>query len=71
MSEAKKRANKKWNDTNMNKRYDNVHLVLPKGLKSQIQAIASQNGESVNAFINRAILAQIEKESIPPAQNDT
>ena len=60
MSEAKKRANKKWN---MNKRYDNIHLVLQKGLKAQIQALTSQSGESINAFINRAIIAQIEAES--------
>lgn len=63
MSEAKKRANKKWNDANMNKRYDNIHLVLQKGLKAQIQASTSQSGESINAFINRAIIAQIEAES--------
>ena len=63
MSEAKKRANKKWNDANMNKRYDNVHLVLQKGLKAKIQAITGQSGESVNGFINRAIIAQIERET--------
>lgn len=70
MSEAKKRANKKWNDANMSMRYDNVHLVLQKGLKAKIQAITSQSGESVNAFINRAIIAQIEKEVTSSAQND-
>ena len=62
MSEAKKRANKKWNDANMNKRYDNIHLVLQKGIKDEIQAIVSGSGESVNAFISRAIVAQIERE---------
>lgn len=71
MSEAKKRANKKWNDANMNKRYDNVHLVLQKGLKAQIQAITGKSGESVNSFINRAIIAQIEREAPPSGPNDT
>lgn len=55
MSEAKKRANKKWNDANMKERYDRVQLVLPKGRKQEIQAEAERRGQSVNRFINELI----------------
>ena len=41
----------KW----MDKAYDRVNLTMPKGKKETIQAHAEAQGESVNAFINRAI----------------
>ena len=41
----------KW----MAKAYDRVNLTMPKGKKETIQAHAEARGESVNAFINRAI----------------
>lgn len=36
-------------------KYDRFSLMLPKGKKEVIQRKAEKNGESVNAFINRAI----------------
>ena len=54
MSEAKKRANKKWNDANLKERYDRIQLVVPKGKKEIIQN-ALRDGESVNGFINALI----------------
>lgn len=62
MSEAKKKANKKWNDANMKERYDRVQLVLPKGRKAELQALAEQRGQSVNGFINRLIDDALERE---------
>ena len=35
--------------------YDRISLMTPKGKKDIIKAKASENGESLNAFINRAI----------------
>ncbi len=55
LSEARKRANKKWNDANMRERYDRIQIVVPKGKKEIIQLKAKENGISVNAYINRAI----------------
>ena len=55
LSESKKKSNKKWNDENLNKIYDHVHLVLPKGEKEKIKAHAEKNGESLNGYINRLI----------------
>ena len=62
LSEARKRANKKWNDENLNKLYDRVSVLVPKGKKDIIKSHAEQNGESVNGFINRAIDETIEQD---------
>ena len=62
LSEARKRANKAWNDKNMNERYDHLHLVVEKGQKEKIKAAADTVGESVNTYIKRAIEARMEKE---------
>ena len=52
LSEARKRANKKWNDENMSKKYDRIQLVVPKGRKADIDAYAKSRGESVNGLMN-------------------
>lgn len=44
--------------------YDRILLtVKPKGRKDEIQAHAKAMGESVNAFINRAIAEAIERDT--------
>lgn len=35
--------------------YDRISLMLPKGKKDEIQKKIANSGESVNAFIKRAI----------------
>ena len=62
LSEARKRANKKWNDENQKKLYDRIQLVVPKGEKDKIKAHADTKGESVNGFVNRAIRETIERD---------
>ena len=59
MSEAKKRANKKWNDANLKERYDRIQLVIPKGRKQTIEAFAKSKGESVNGLINWLLWREI------------
>lgn len=39
----------------MNKAYDRINLTVPKGEKDTIKDHAESMGESVNAFIKRAI----------------
>ncbi len=51
VSEARKRANAKYNL----KAYDRVELKVRKGEKEKIRLFAEAHGESINAFINRAI----------------
>lgn len=50
-SKAQQKAVNKYMKSN----YDRVNLVMPKGKKDIIQAHAAQQGESVNAYINRVI----------------
>ena len=35
--------------------YDRINVTMPKGRKDMIKAHAETRGESVNAFVNRAI----------------
>lgn len=57
-----KKANKKWNDANLKEKYDRIQIVVPKGQKAVIQAVATQNRESVSAYIVRAIIDRMERE---------
>ena len=54
MSPASKAQQKAVNKY-MKNNYDRINLVMPKGKKEVIQTHAAQRGESVNAYINRAI----------------
>ena len=44
------------------KNYDRINLTLPRGKKAEIQEHARAKGESVNAFITRAINQTLENE---------
>ena len=67
LSDARKNANKKWNDANLKERYDRVQLVIPKGQKEVLQDAARQNGESVNAFVWRLIQEELHRLSCTSA----
>lgn len=56
--EARARATAKYEA----KVYDKVLLRIPKGQKEAIQSHAEPHGESVNAFINRAITETMERD---------
>lgn len=47
----------------MKENYDRVNLTMPKGEKEAVKAHAEARGESVNAFINRAIKEAMERET--------
>ena len=51
--------------------YDRLSVNVTKGKKATIQAYASQRGESLNAFINRAIDETIEKEALSKKNNSS
>lgn len=57
-SEARIRANRKWNE----KAYDRISVTVKKGQRSIIANHARDNGESTNAFINRAIRETMERD---------
>jgi len=58
-TEARHRANEKYNA----KAYESVTLRVKVGEKEQIQQHAEKMGESVNAFINRAIAEAMERDN--------
>lgn len=71
MSDARKRANKKWNDENQAKRYDRIQLVVPKGRKNDIEEHAKEKDESVNGLMNallREALSLSEEDWKRPAE---
>lgn len=49
-------------DKYLKEKVDTIALRIPKGKKATIQAHTIARGESVNAFINRAIDGQIERD---------
>ena len=59
ISDAQRRAVAKYNAAN----YDRVELRLEKGKKDVAKAHAEAQGESLNAFINRAINETMERDS--------
>lgn len=59
VSEAQRRAVAKYNAAN----YDRVELRLDKGRKETIKAHAEAQGESLNAFINRAITETMDRDT--------
>lgn len=63
LSEARKRANKKWNDENQKKLYDRVQLVFKKGSKDIIKDHAEMQGKSLNGFIKEAITEKYTKDT--------
>jgi hypothetical protein len=58
MGTAQTRAQNKY----INKVYDRINLVVDKGEKDKIKAHATETGESLNGFINRAISETMERD---------
>lgn len=58
VSKAQQRAVHKYVKAN----YDRLDLTMPKGRKEELKAHAQARGESVNAFINRAITETLERD---------
>lgn len=58
LSEAQQRATKKYQA-----KLERIYLWLAPELKEQIAAHAEQKGESVNAFVQRAITEAMERDN--------
>ncbi len=52
----------KWQNDYIARTYDRINLTVPKGQKEIIQAHAAAQGESVNAFLNRAARETMERD---------
>ncbi len=62
MARLDKKATYDYNNKLNREHYDRVSLMLPKGKKDIIKLAALANGESTNAYINRAIDLLLESE---------
>ena len=65
-SEARIRANNKYNA----KAYDRINIAVPKGQKDIIQARATTQGKSVNAYVIEAISEKLERDKTAPAAEE-
>ena len=54
----------KWQNDYIAKTYDRINLTVPKGGKEAIKSHAEKLGESVNGFINRAIMEVTEMDNM-------
>ena len=61
---ASTRAKNKYNAEN----YDSLRIVVPKGQKATIQAAAEREGESINGYTNKALLARMGLTTWPEAK---
>ena len=53
-----------WQNDYIAKTYDRINLTVPKGQKELLKSHADKyDGGSVNAFINRAIANQMERDN--------
>jgi len=59
VSKAQQKAVHKYVKAN----YDRLELTMPKGKKDAIRAHAESRGESLNAFINRAVDETMERDA--------
>ena len=57
VSDAQRRATNKW----LKEKVEEIKFRVPKGKKELIQEHAARNGESVNAFLNRAVDEAIKR----------
>lgn len=59
ISESRRKANDRWRE-----KFDEMRFRVPKGKKAVIQRYADIHGESVNAFLNRAVNEAMERDPI-------
>lgn len=55
-------GNSEYRNSWIAEKLDRINLTVPKGRKAEIQAHAAAQGESVNAFIGRAIQETMERD---------
>ena len=65
-SKAQQRAVAKYMAAN----YDEIKVRIPKGQKATVQAAAEQEGESLNGFTNKALLARMGLTAWPEAKEE-
>lgn len=57
-SKGQQKASRKWNENNL----DRLYIFVPKGQKEVIRTMAESKGESLNAYVSKAIQRQLEED---------
>lgn len=52
------------------KAYDRLAITIPKGQKATVQAAAEREGESINTYTNKALLARMGLVEWPEAKGE-
>lgn len=55
MSESQHRKSTEYKNRYNASNYDNLRIVVPKGRKATVEAIAARHGVSVNGLVNRLL----------------
>ena len=66
MENEKKKASAKkitYNNSYNRQNYDEIKVMVKRGEREKIKVHAAARGESVNAFINRAITEALQRDS--------
>ena len=58
-TEARRDGNRRWDAANL----DRLSIAMPKGKKELIRAHSEARGESMNAFVNRAVDETMERDN--------
>ena len=59
ISKARQKANRKWNESNL----ERIYVTVKKGQKKIIQDIATQNGQTLNAYVIDAVKMRLKTEN--------
>ena len=73
MENKKKKASARkitYNNSYNRENYDEIKVLVKRGEREKIKAYAAARGESVNAFINRAIAGQLQRDSGDPEADE-
>lgn len=65
MENEKKKASARkitYNNSYNRENYDEIKVIVKRGEREKIKDHAAARGESVNAFINRAIAGQLQRD---------
>lgn len=57
VSEAQKKASRKWNEGNL----ERIYITVKKGQKDRIRQAADTCGESINQFIQKAVESRMSR----------
>lgn len=70
ISDARRRAIKKWNDANMKTRYDRLQVLLPAGQKKTVETAAIEAGESLSKYTQQALLMRMGLDDWPDVEGE-